>query len=681
MGNFSLTKKMMAYFISTISIAFTIFFLITTYNSLKIINEETSEKLSITATQATDRINSFLLEQRVKTEIIADSVQASYDNLNQDNFKNILEKSISENDNTFGMGIWFEPSIYKNKEYFAPYGYRAEGTISYMDYSNDFKAYKDESWYILGKNKDRIAAWSDIYEDTSVNVTMITVTVPMYENNTFIGNITADVDLNSLSKTIESLNVGDNGHAFLLDANGTYLADSNIEKVTKGINISADTTAGLAENSSEILQKRTGNLSFDDNGIKSQLYYASVPETNWIIGIVLPQREVYKKLIGLIATLAITALVSILSIILLIIFISRKITKGIINVSKLSESMATGDLTYKINVKSNDEIGLMANNFNDMSDKINTIIKKVEGILKDVLHSANDLSSIAQDTQKETEIISNAIVNVAEGAASQDNILSDSVESANEMNNGVEQIANNMQEILAFAQETSDISNTNTKDIVKVIENMDEINKSTLESSSGIHKLSAMSNEIGNIISLITDIAEQTNLLALNAAIEAARAGEHGRGFAVVADEVKKLAEQSSGATLNVSKLIGDIQSEIENVVNSMDKGTSIVQEGTALVRNSEKAFVDINLAISKIFDQIHEISSVTEELYATSSNVSDGMISISDISKEAIANTEEVSSNTEELLASMNLVSESADKLTALSNDIKEAFSFFKTK
>jgi len=672
---------MMVYFISIIAISFTVFFLITIYNSQKIINGETDEKLSITAAEVKGRINSFLLEQRVKTEIIADSIQASYENLNEDNFENILVKSISENDNTFGMGIWFEPNIYNNKEYFAPYGFRDDSNISYMDYSNDFKAYKEESWYLLGKNKDKVAAWSDIYVDTSVNVTMITVTVPMYENNTFIGNITADVSLDSLSTMINSLKIGETGRAFLLDSNGTYLADSNVEKVTKNINISEDTTDGLAKKASEILQNRTGHIDFDDDGTASELYYTNVPETDWIIGIVLPEKEVDEKITGLIVTLAIIAAVSVLAMIVLVILISRKITGGIINVSKLSESMATGDLTYKIDVKSNDEIGLMANNFNDMSDKINTIIKKVEGILKDVLHAANDLSSIAQDKHKETEVISNAIVSVAEGAASQDNILSDSVESANEMNNGVEQIANSMQDILEFAQETSDISNVNTKDIVKVIENMDEINKSTLESSSGIHKLGSMSNEIGTIISLITNIAEQTNLLALNAAIEAARAGEHGRGFAVVADEVKKLAEQSSGAALNISKLIGDIQFEIEDVVKSMDKGTSIVQEGTALVRKSEKAFIDINSAISKIFDQIHEISSVTEELYATSSNVSDSMIGISDISKEAMYNTEEVSSNSEELLASMNLVSESADKLTELSNEIKEAFSFFKTK
>ena len=677
---FSLTKKMMAYFISIITISFTIFFLISTYNSLKIINEETDGKLSITATQVTDSISSFLLEQRIKTEIMAKSVQSSYNSLTEDNLENFLIESISESENTFGMGIWFEPNIYNNEEFFAPYGYRNENIISYMDYSTN-ETYKETEWYILGKNRDKIAAWSDIYENPNVKVPMITVTAPMYENNTFIGNVTADVDLNSLSNVIKSLKIGDNGRAFLLDANGTYLSDINIEKVTNNLNIKEDTTVGLAKNADKILQNRTGNLFFDDDGTKSKLYYANVPETDWILGIVLPQKELYKNFIGLIVTLATIALIAILVMILFIVLISRKITRGIINVSKLSEYMSTGDLTHKINIKSNDEIGLMADNFNTMSDKINTIIRKVEHPLQDVLTSANNLSAIAKNTHKETELISQAIVSVAEGAASQDTILSQSVDSANEMNNGVEQIANSMQDILAFAQETSDISNSNTKDMVKVIENMDEINKSTLESSAGIHKLGAMSNEIGNIISLITNIAEQTNLLALNAAIEAARAGEQGKGFAVVADEVRKLAEQSSDAASNVSVLIGDIQTEIEYVVNSMDKGTSIVQEGTALVSKSEKAFIDINSAISKIFDQIHEISSVTEELYATSSNVSDSMLGISDISKEAIANTEEVSNNTEELVASMNLVSESADNLTELSNEIKEAFSFFKTK
>ncbi len=688
MRKISLKNKMMAYFISVISVSFIAFFLITIFSSRNIINEETNNKLSIMSSEITERINSALIEQRVKAEIVANSIQTSYQSLNDENIENILIKSISQNKNTFGMGIWFEPFVYDYKTYFAPYGYRDEDKITYLDYSSKFKTYqsnykpyKKEEWYILGKNKDKVAAWSSVYKDAEFKIPMVTVAAPMYKDNTFIGNVTSHIDLKSLSEMILSLQVGNDGRAFLLDSNGVYLADKNLEKVENSIDISNDSTIGLAEKASKILEERTGNFTFDDDGIKSKLYFIEIPETHWIVGLVLPQREVHGKIQGLIIQLSIVAIVSILILLFFIILISNKITGGIISVSKLSESMATGDLTYKINVKSNDEIGLMANNFNDMSDKMNTIIQKVEHSLKAVLTSAKDLADIAEDTHKETEIISSSIASMSEGAATQDDMLSHSVDSVNEMNNGVEQISNSMQEILAFAQETSDISNINTKDIVKVIENMDEINKSTLESACGIHKLGAMSNEIGNIISLITAISEQTNLLALNAAIEAARAGEHGRGFAVVADEVKKLAEQSSGAALNVSKLIGEIQSEIEGVVKSMDKGASIVEEGTALVRKSEKAFVDINLAISKIFDQIHEISSVTEELYATSSNVSDSMISVSNISKEAMSNTEEVSSNSEELLASMNLVSESADKLTALSNEIKEAFSFFKTK
>ncbi|WBW96853.1 methyl-accepting chemotaxis protein [Oceanirhabdus sp. W0125-5] len=684
----SLKKKMMVYFISAIGVSFLAFFLITIFSSKNTIDTETNMKLSIMSSEIKERINSALIEQRVKAEIVANSIQTSYENLDESHFENILTKSISQNSSTYGMGIWFEPYVYDSKTYYAPYGYRDGDKISYMDYSSNFKnyksnhkAYKKEDWYIKSRNKDKIAVWSDVYKDPEVNTLMVTVAAPMYKDDTFIGNVTSHIDLKSLSKMIESLEIGTAGRAFLIDSAGTYLTDKNSKKIEDQINISKDITVGLAEKSSEILEKRTGNFTFDDDGVKSKLYFIEIPETKWIVGIILPQKEVHEKIIGLIITLSIVALISILLLLFFIILFSDRITSRISSVSKLSESMATGDLTYKINIKGNDEIEHMANNFNHMSDKINTIIQKVEESLKEVLTSAKDLADIAQDTHKETEIISSSIVSMSEGAASQDDMLTQSVESVNEMNSGVEQISSSIQEMLAFAHETSNISNINTKDIVKVIKNMDEINKSTVESASEIHKLGNKSNEIGNIVSLITDISDQTNLLALNAAIEAARAGEQGKGFAVVAEEVRKLAEQSSEAASNISNLIGEIQTEIKDVVKSMDKSTSIVQEGTTLVRKSEKAFIDINSAISKIFDQIHEISSVTEELYATSSNVSDSMVCISNISKDAMNNTEEVSSNSEELLSSMNLVSESADKLTTLSNEIKEAFAFFKTK
>ncbi|WP_374702708.1 methyl-accepting chemotaxis protein [Bacillus sp. V5-8f] len=194
-----------------------------------------------------------------------------------------------------------------------------------------------------------------------------------------------------------------------------------------------------------------------------------------------------------------------------------------------------------------------------------------------------------------------------------------------------------------------------------------------------VETLEKKSKEIGQIVDIITQIADQTNLLALNAAIEAARAGEHGKGFAVVADEVRKLAEQSGHAAGEIKALIMHIQMESTKAMQSMHEGTVSVGQGIDMVHQTGKAFKEISNLIEEVSFMSQEVSAIIEQVNASSKNTVDMMEEISYISKQSAANTQNVAASAEEQNASMEEISASSESLSRMAQELQETVSQFK--
>lgn len=360
--------------------------------------------------------------------------------------------------------------------------------------------------------------------------------------------------------------------------------------------------------------------------------------------------------------------------------ISRLISKSIVKITDVAERIAEGDLTSDhIHVKSRDELGQLANSFNHMVHNLRTLIEEVRSSAEQLAASSEELNASAEQTSSATEHIATSIQQVASGTDQQVQSVEETSQGIDEMSKGVHQIAVNAQGAYATSANSSEQATNGNRIITSAVEQMNLIQTSIEGLSKVISGLGVQSDQIGQIVNVISDIAAQTNLLALNAAIEAARAGDQGRGFAVVADEVRKLAEQSSHSTEQISQLIGAIQGETNTALQSMESATKEVSEGIHLVRSAGEMFGGIQLSISEVSSQIGDVSASVQQISAATEQMVESIHLIGEVAETSAANTQNVSSATEEQLASMEEISASANSLSKMAEDLQLLISKFK--
>jgi methyl-accepting chemotaxis protein len=374
------------------------------------------------------------------------------------------------------------------------------------------------------------------------------------------------------------------------------------------------------------------------------------------------------------------AVIAILTGIVISWYISRIISRPVVIIAAAAEKIASGDLTGKqIEVKNRDEIGDLAKAFNRMSKSLRELIHQVASNAEQVAASAEELTASAEQTSKAAEQIAAAMQDVAAGVEKQVRSVEETSQTTNEMSSGAQQIAGNAQNVSSIAVETAEKAAHGGKAIDVAIKQMNSIHQTVNGLAEVIKSLGERSKEIGQITNVITGIAEQTNLLALNAAIEAARAGEQGRGFAVVADEVRKLAEQSAQSAQQISQLISAIQEETNKAVQSMEAATKEVVAGIGVVDTAGESFKQIQSSINEVTTQIQEISAAIQQMAAGTEQMVQSMQLITKVAETSAAGTEEASATTEEQLAAMEEISSSAESLSHMAEELQTLIGKFK--
>lgn len=360
---------------------------------------------------------------------------------------------------------------------------------------------------------------------------------------------------------------------------------------------------------------------------------------------------------------------------------TRLITKPIKDIQALFAETEQGDFTVKGTYQSKDELGLLTSSFNKMVGGVRSIIETVGETSHQVASSSQELSASADESTKASEYISTTIQELAVGSDQQVESVENSRTVIMGMTEFAGRISSNAEKAAATADQTAKMSLEGTKAIDKVSTQMKSINETVVSLSEAFKHLTERSNEIGNITEVITSIAEQTNLLALNAAIEAARAGEQGKGFAVVADEVRKLAEQSARSAEQITRLITIIQNDTKQTMNSVISATGEVKEGLVVVHEAGGAFQKIENSITEVVTQINDVTNLVKNLTVGASEIETAISGVKEVAETAAGGTQTVSAATQEQLASMEEIAAASQILAQNAEELQHLIQKFKIK
>ena len=316
--------------------------------------------------------------------------------------------------------------------------------------------------------------------------------------------------------------------------------------------------------------------------------------------------------------------------------ITSSVNAGVHELAQTAAKLANGDLTARVLWDSTDELGDVGRAFNQMAKEFSALISQVR-------QSADQVASAAllqASTSEKVSVISGNQTQQAGVAAT----------SIDNLNVAVKEVAKKSLEVLSSATEASIMASDGQQVVNKAVLGIQQVATTVSESASLIAALGARSDQIGQIVSVIKDIAEQTNLLALNAAIEAARAGEQGRGFAVVADEVRKLAERTATATSEISGMISAIQTETGSAVSTMEKGSTQVKEGVALANQAGLSLQNINNSVKNVVEMIGQIADATRTQSDTTNEITQRVEHIAEMASANKISVDETTSASHDL-------------------------------
>lgn len=531
--------------------------------------------------------------------------------------------------------------------------------------------------------------------------------------------------LSNVQKAVHATTIGKSGYTFVLqgtgEAKGTYVISKGGQRDGENIWDSKDADGKYVIQSMINDSMKAGGKTiisrypWQNKGeskprmkLAAITYYAP---WDWVVGVSAYEDEFQgarnqasASINRLVMTAILAGLIASIVTVLLTVKVGTGVSTPLAGAVSVLKDIAEGegDLTKRLEVSQKDEVGQLCGWFNKFMDNLHSIIAQTSDSANEVTDSSQELSKITDEIRQSTKLVaskmervaagskdqsktvqsssiaidqlSRAIAEVAQGAQNQASTVETTVVLIQQIAESIETLTKLSREAASSSRQVSEVATSGGSQVSRTVEGMDRIKGATDRVAEMVARLGESSQQIGAIVEIIDDIADQTNLLALNAAIEAARAGEHGKGFAVVADEVRKLAERSSTSTAEIAELIHGIQEITQSAVLAMAEGSKEVADGSQLATEAGKALSGIQQAVAGIVAQIESMLTATEQMNASSVEVMKAVESVSAITEQTTAAAQEMNASSSEVANQIEQVAAVSEDNAAVAEEVSAA-------
>ncbi|EKO3737825.1 methyl-accepting chemotaxis protein [Vibrio metschnikovii] len=474
------------------------------------------------------------------------------------------------------------------------------------------------------------------YQDAITNALLVTIAEPIRHNGQLRGVVGADVLIDQLISDVLSIDAGDNAYAMLIDTqDGYFLAHPDKRLLLKPV---SSLDSALTMNAIQQAANSRQLMTLNHNGQESLFYFDRVADTPWVFAVQMDKNTEFAAHTQLLTGLLITAIFITLIVVLIVSWLVSFLFRDLLRVSKALEEIATGDgdLTQRLEPRSDDEVGQLANNFNIFVGNMHTMVSKLSEVSASLSSQSHMTAAHAEERSARIRMQQDEINMVATAI--------------NEMAAATQEIANNSEHTAQNSSEAVTACVDGSKQVSQTQNSILSLAKEVQVATGVIQELEEHGNQISTILSTIQGIAEQTNLLALNAAIEAARAGEQGRGFAVVADEVRVLSQRTHASTKEIQTMIEMLQGTTGKAVGIMNDSRMLADTSVDDAHSAAASLTQIHHAVERISDMATQIASAAEEQASVTSEITRNTVGIRDVSNDLAEEAHEAAAQAAEL-------------------------------
>ncbi|MGM0877223.1 MAG: methyl-accepting chemotaxis protein [Bacillota bacterium] len=402
-------------------------------------------------------------------------------------------------------------------------------------------------------------------------------------------------------------------------------------------------------------------------------------ENGWHVSVSTSKSYLLKEIHDVIYLVYIIIFAFVLLSIFASIFLAKSMIRPINSIVTIMKEAEKGDLTHRANYLYKNEVGQVGKSFNTMIDNITMMIEENKKVSTYAVNRANDLKRIAKESETASEQIASAIEEVARGAVSQVDYSERTNREMKELSSEINEVANNMEKVSTITETTKKLSSQSIETIKKLTEKNQEMGANIGQVDTTMDALNKEIAQIKGIVKMIKNVSEETNLLSLNASIEAARAGVAGRGFAVVAEEIRKLADQTKSSSMRIETVIASILSQTKKSVELVKTTIMLFKEQTNSIRHTQDAFENILNGTNAIISEIDYVEASIGKINTNKEKVETAINEMVEVAEISSATTQEVTATTEEQAASAEELGNLASSLSSTIHELEEMINKFK--